>query len=150
MPIPPVLLRPSHKLLIQLLRYLVVGGVSFAVDAAMLALSTRVLGLHYLAGNALGFLAGVSVNYQLSIRWVFAVRPVEDRTREIFLFFVIGAAGFLLSELLMALFVGKLHEPLVMAKTATAAIVLAWNFGLRKLLLFTDLQSLFSPPQCEE
>jgi putative flippase GtrA len=150
MPVPRALLLPSHNPLAQFVRYLFVGGISFAVDATMLALATQFLGLHYLAGNALGFLTGVTVNYLLSIRWVFAVRPVEDRSREMMVFFTIGAAGFLLSALLMALFVGTFHESLAVAKAATAILVLTWNFGLRKLLLFTDFQNLFRPTQCEE
>jgi putative flippase GtrA len=100
-------------------------------------LSAGVFHLHYLLGNALGFLAGVSLNYCLSVRWVFSQRSLADRRWEVTLFFVVGGAGLLLNELLMALFAGRLRWKLVFAKAATAALVLVWNFGARKLLLFT-------------
>ena len=125
------LCRPGHGLLSQALRYLAVGGISFIVDASTLGFATRVFGLHYLYGNALGFLTGVCVNYTLSVRWVFAQRSVGDRRWE------------------MALFFGKLHLALVLAKIATTGLVLVWNFGVRKLLLFSDLQASFKPQRCE-
>jgi len=143
------LCRPGHGLLSQALRYLAVGGISFVVDASVLGIATRVFGLHYLYGNALGFLTGVCVNYTLSVRWVFAQRSVGDRRWEIALFIAVGLAGLALSELFMALFFGKLHLALALAKIATTGLVLVWNFGVRKLLLFSDLQVPFKPQHCE-
>jgi len=133
--------RENH-IMPQFLRYTAVGGVSFLADAAVLALATGVCHLHYLVGNALGFSVGVALNYALSVYWVFNRRCLADRRAEVAVFVGVGILGLLLNEDLMAIFVGVLHWPIALAKVVTAALVLGWNFGVRKVLLFSEARSI--------
>ena len=127
---------PAISLAGQFLRYLVVGGVAFAADFGVLVFSTEVCGIHYLTSAALGFAAGVLMNYLLSIVWVFSSRAVSDRRLEFAIFVVIGILGLGLNELAMWTLVALAGLAYPAAKFVAAGGILIWNFSARKLVLF--------------
>lgn len=121
---------------VQFARYVVVGGAAFVVDFGTLALLHRVVGVHYLLSAAVGFTVGLVVNYLVSVRWVFTVRRVQRRSVELSVYALVGVVGLLLNQLTIgALTAGLGLDPLV-SKLVAGAVVLAWNFGARKLALF--------------
>ena len=122
----------------QLIRYSVVGGVAFAVDFTLLVLLTDVVYLNYLWSAAIAFLAGLVVNYQLSISWVFSHRTLENRQFEFLVFTAIGLIGLVLTELILYGGTEYLNIDYRWVKIVAVAVVLFWNFGLRKLLLFRN------------
>ena len=71
--------RKSASTRIQLLRALVVGGIAFVFDFALLWLLTERAGWHYLLSAAAGFVAGVVITYLLSALWVFPTRRIARR-----------------------------------------------------------------------
>lgn len=122
---------------IQLFRYLFVGAVSASVDMGTFYLMQRIFGMHYLSAQTAGFMLGVTANYLLSVIWVF--RPTDNRRREILLFFLVGFGGLLLSYLLLWLLIDRahfIHFHNMAAKTVVIALVLIWNFGMRKKFIF--------------
>ena len=126
----------SDNLLVQLLRYTLVGGIAFLVDYAMLYLLTERCNLHYLLSATLSFTAGLTVNYLMSVCWVFPHSKLHNRSVEFAVFALIGLAGLLLNDLLLYLFTDWLAVHYLLSKMATAALVLAWNFTVRKMILF--------------
>ena len=123
----------------QFLRYLVTGGFAFFVDFGLFALSLYVFGWHYLLANLMGLVAGLVLNYALSILWVFTACKRFFKKRKVLefsLFAVVGIAGVGLNQLLMYLMIGVWGANEIMSKIIAAAIVLMWNFGGRKLMLF--------------
>ncbi len=119
----------------QLLRYFVVGGVAFAVDFGLLWLLTA-CGVHYLISAAIAFCAGLTVNYALSVSWVFETRAMESRVAEFVFFAVIGVLGLGLNEVVMWTVAEVLGGHYLVAKAVSAAVVFFWNFTARKYLLF--------------
>lgn len=122
----------------QFARYLVVGGVAFAVDFGVLVLLTKFLGFHYLFSAALAFCCGLVINYILSITWVFSNRSLASKKAEFTIFSIVGVAGLGWTELLMYLGTGILGLDYKLSKIITVAIVLFWNFGMRKIILFSS------------
>ena len=61
-----------YLVLAQLARYSLVGGIAFIVDFGLFALCLYALEWHYLLANLMGLTAGLTLNYALSIRWVFS------------------------------------------------------------------------------
>jgi putative flippase GtrA len=120
----------------QLLKTVVASQAAFWLDFGVLALLTEVGGLHYLVSAAIAFLAGTSVSYALSVRWVFDSRRVSSKTAEYALFVLVGAVGLALNEGLLWLFTEALGRHYLLAKLIAATIIFGWNFGARKLLLF--------------
>ena len=121
---------------IQLFRYFFVGGFAFLVDYGLLVLLTEVFGLHYLVSATISFLAGLVVNYLLSPSWIFRKSTLENKWAEFLIFAVIGVVGLGLNNLLLYLFTDKLHIHYMISKLLTTAIVMIWNFGARKIILF--------------
>lgn len=123
----------------QAWRYTITGGIAFVVDFGLFALFLYGVHWHYLLANLIGLVGGLIVNYAVSVGWVFtACRRTLDKNRgmEFLIFSVIGVLGVLFNEGLMLLMVGECGWNEMISKMAAAAIVLLWNFGARKVLLF--------------
>jgi len=127
----------TDSLLYQFARYLVVGGLAFAIDFGSLYLLTEFAGLHYLISAAVAFLLGLLANYCLSRIWVFARRTMDNSAVEFAVFAVIGVVGLGLNEGIIWFGREKIHLHYLVAKIISAMIVLMWNFGARRSLLFS-------------
>ena len=127
--------------LAQLARYSLVGGIAFVVDFGLFALCLYTFGWHYLLANLMGLTAGLTLNYALSIRWVFSDcrRRLEKRKlAEFSVFAIVGIIGVGINELLMLLLVDFFCIQEMASKMIAAIIVLLWNFCGRKLILFKE------------
>ena len=132
---------PRKSLIGQFLRYLVTGGLAFIVDFGLFALCLYALDWHYLLANLAGLVAGLVLNYTLSIVWVFTAceRTLEkQKVVEFSLFAIVGIAGVGINQLLMFLMVGIFNWNEMISKMVAAVLVLMWNFGARKVMLFRE------------
>lgn len=132
---PKQLVNPRlRQLTLQFLRYVLVGGLAFVVDYAVLS-GLLHLDAHYMLATLAGFLAGLVVNYLLCVFWVW--RGTQAKTpKDILIFTLIGIGGLLLTALLMWVSVDLLAVDPQLAKLFIAALVLFWNFGLRRIFVF--------------
>ena len=129
----------NNPLFAQFLRYLFTGGLAFVADFGLFALCLRVLEWHYLLANLVGLIAGLVINYIISVRWVFAgcKRNFGDaRKIEFSIFSIIGILGVGFNQLLMLLLVGYGNFNEMLSKIVAAGIVLIYNFLARKFILF--------------
>ncbi|MCB1858669.1 MAG: GtrA family protein [Gammaproteobacteria bacterium] len=117
-------------------RYFFASALAFLIDAGSLFLLTQYAGIHYLTSAALGFLLGLVAVYILSVRWVFTTRRLQNNHHEMMLFAAIGIGGLGINELGMFLATEVLALYYMISKVLVAASVFAWNFTIRKLLLF--------------
>jgi len=136
------LLRPAHTFRGQFIRYSFAGGIAAVVNTGLYAIVWRLLhpvwpGHDYQVANVIGFLAGNLVNYLLSTHFVFDYHRLGKPSQEFGAYFLIGLAGLACSALILWLLVGSLHLHRDLAKIITVGIVFGWNFGARKVLLFT-------------
>lgn len=131
------LISETDSWLAQLFRYSIVGGLSFVVDYGLLYILTEWIGLHYLLSATVSFVAGLAVNYLISISWVFSRSRLSSRSAEFAVYGAIGVVGLLLNSLLLYLFTDHLHLHYLLSKLVSAAVVLLWNFAGRKLILFS-------------
>ena len=123
----------------QFLRYMVTGGFAFVVDFGFFAFFLYVFEWYYLFANMAGLLAGMILNYTISIGWVFSAceRSLEkQQIAEFGLFALVGFVGIGFNQLLIYWMVDGLHLDEIVSKVIATAIVLVWNFGGRKLMLF--------------
>lgn len=124
-----------QPLYIQLLRYLVVGGIAFIVDFSILYLLVNFLGINYLIAAAISFITGLFVNYLLSISWVFNRSPESVLSSSFLIFLVTGLVGLGLNEVLMFLFTHVIGLDYLYSKIIAVPVVLFWNFISRKYLV---------------
>ncbi|WP_293739941.1 GtrA family protein [uncultured Parabacteroides sp.] len=125
----------TDNLLIQLIRYTIVGGLAFIVDFGLLFILTEYLGLHYIVSATCSFLAGLLVNYYISTAWVFE-STIKSKQIEFTFFALIGVVGLGLNNLLIWIFTEKCHIYYMFSKLITAVLVYLWNFLGRKYLVF--------------
>lgn len=151
----------KKTLIFEFLRYVVVGGIAFLIDTAAFTL-VRVLifgnsgsNAEIVTSTATGFVAGLTVNYLLSMLIVFRTEKQQKQgrnARAVLIFFAVGFVGLLLTELLQWLGetqlltsqIGKALNSLVFGfgvyavKIAVAGIVLVWNYVGRKIFVFKE------------
>jgi len=132
-----LLFAKSDKTSTQLLRYVFVGGIAYAVDFACLYFLTDIIRIHYLISAAAAFIAGLLTNYTLSIFWVFFRRTLTSKQMEFLIFAVIGLVGLGLNEGIIWFFTDFVHFHYLISKVFSAIVVFFWNFFARKKILFS-------------
>lgn len=129
-------LPPKRGIAGEFMRYFGCSAVALGTDFGLYSLGLR-LGLSYPVAAVVGFVVGLWVAYQLSVRFAFQTRAVANERMEFVIFAGIGVLGLLLTEALLWVFVSRGGLSPMLAKIATAGLVFVFNFGTRKALLFT-------------
>ena len=144
------------KLIDQILKFGVVGIISFIVDFVItMAVSTLLrtsVGMTTsqaaLVGAFFGIVISVIVNYILSMKYVFERREDLDRKKEFTIFVVLSIIGLGINELIILFCIDLVYvnwawlHNLIGATLATAgakivatAVVMVYNFVTRKIFL---------------
>jgi putative flippase GtrA len=127
--------KSTDNLLIQLIRYAFVGGAAFVVDFGLLFFLTSYCGLFYQVSACISFIAGLTVNYLISISWVFNKRRMHNKMLgEFLLFALVGVIGLGLNALIMYLFTDIIGLFYLLSKIISTIIVFGWNFLGRRYL----------------
>ena len=120
----------------QIIGYIFVGGTAFVADFSFFYFFFKVLGSNYLLASALSFVAGLTTNYFLGRAFVFSSRKVSNVHKEFFAVFLISFGGMLLTLFLLWLCVEKIGIYAVYSKIIASIVVLAYNFTLRKIVVY--------------
>ncbi len=132
-------LKPTSNALIQMFRYLFVGGIAFVVDGGSLWVVHSCFGVHYLIATALAFLFGLTANFFLARSFVFKGNHTSfNAMAEFISYAVIGLIGLALTMGLMYLGVDVCGLPVMLTKCIAVALVLVWNFAARKIFIYKD------------
>ena len=121
----------------QFFRYFIVGGFAFAVDFALLYVLTEFFGVYYLVSASAAFLVGLTLNYALSVTWVFSHRSVGNRLHEFAIFSGIGLMGLAFNAALMWVLTEAAGLHYLVSKVIATALIFLFNFGAKKALLFS-------------
>ncbi len=133
-----LLFKKTQNTAVQFFRYLFVGGFAAVVDTGFLYVLHSYIGMNHLVAAAIAFIAGLLTNYLISIAWVF--QSTGKWKEEFFLFAIIGVGGLGWTELILWSSVKYAHLPVMAAKFIALFLVLIWNFGMRKWLVFSRAQ----------
>lgn len=132
-----------HNLLMEFLRYAVVGGLAFVADFCSLVAAQELMFENFswgiYAATVIGFVVGLAVNYVLSILFVFTQAKDRGKGRSFGAFVVFGLIGIIglgLTEFGMWVGVEILTLNYMVVKVVVTGAVLAWNYLGRKLLIF--------------
>ena len=127
----------------EFMRYFVVGGIAFLADFGMLVAVQELFLKNFASGvyiaTVAGFIVGLTVNYILSLLFVFTQKKDRGSGRSFGAFLVFGIIGVLglgLTELGMwvGVYILGLHYMLI--KILVTGAVLVWNYLGRKILIF--------------
>lgn len=130
------LVHKSNNNIVQFVRYGFVSAVALAVDFGSLVLLTELAGVNHLISATIGFIFGLTVNYALSILWVFHSTKQTNNRQAFIIFTIIGIIGLLLTDLIIWLMTDVAGVHYLLSKIASAFIVFIWNFTARKKMVF--------------
>jgi putative flippase GtrA len=133
-----LVLSPTRNSKLQFLRAVLVGGLAFLADAAVLWLVEAVW-LHYLTAAVFGFIVGVAVNYVLSKLLVFKSNKISmSRAAGVAIYVFISAVGLGLTELFMIFFTETVGLYFMLSKVISAFLVFIWNYYGRRLIIYRE------------
>ena len=125
----------TKKLLLQIFKFGVVGGIAFVIDYGIMVFCKEVLHFSVLLSAFFGFTISVIYNYIASVRWVFDVNKEKNKTRNFILFIVFSVIGLLLTELIMWFGTDVINISYLIVKIIATIIVMIFNFITRKIFL---------------
>lgn len=122
-------------LLLQLVKFGVVGILATALDYGIMVILTEWAGVYYLLSSTISFTLSLLFNYVCSMRFVFERKKGQSRGKELVIFSVLSLMGLVLNQAVLWLLVERQHIYYMVSKAAAAVLVMGWNFVSRKLLL---------------
>ncbi len=112
-------------------RFVIVGGLSFLVDYALLFALTEFAGVNYLCSAAVSFTVSVIFNYILCVKFVFK-NAGKQSFRQKVLFIGSSVIGLFLNQLCMWIGVEFLNLHYMLTKILATAIVTFWNYVMKR------------------
>ena len=122
------------KLIIQLIKFGIVGVIATIIDFGVLILLKEVLGVYVLIASAVSFAASVVVNYMLSMMYVFKGGN-GSKIKEFIVFVLLSAGGLLINEIIMWIGIENMSIYYIWVKIFACIFVLLYNFITRKIFL---------------
>ena len=124
----------KNKLMMQVLKFGVVGGTAFLIDASLLYVLTEFLGVYVLISSVISFLVSLIFNYLLSIFWVFDVSK-KQTVKDVLFFAFLSVIGLGVNQIVMYLGVEIFHIYYMLCKVIATFIVMVYNFVTRKIFI---------------
>ena len=123
----------------QFLRFCVVGGVGFCVDAAVLLLLVGVAGLDPVAARFASFACAVLATFELNRRWAFAGAPPQPYLHRLAAYLGVQGVGFLFNLGVYSASYLLLPAPLnapVLSLAYASVLALVVNFAGARFVVF--------------
>ena len=140
-------MKSKKENLMETLRFVITGGLCFAVEFVCLVLLRDTCGLDTLAATPIAFLVSVAVNYLMCVKWVFNGAKDQGVGAKAG-FLVTSVMGLFLNELFMLIFRHLLGEDTVLMtvfgftvtmymlnKALSTLLVMIWNYFTKRAIL---------------
>lgn len=124
-----------EKLLIQIFKFAIVGGIATAIDFVFLYVFREFCHFPVIVSNTLSFCISVIYNYIASVKWVFDVNKEKNAKKQFVIFIIFSVLGLLLNDLIMWISVDFISIYYLLAKIIATFIVMIFNFVTRKIFL---------------
>ena len=122
------------KLIIQLIKFGIVGVVATVIDFGVLMLLKEILHIDVLVASGVSFSVSVTANYILSMIFVFEGSG-ESKIKEFLIFVALSIGGLLLNQLVMWIGTELMTIHYLWVKVFACVFVPVYNFVTRKIFL---------------
>ena len=117
------------KLINQILKFGVVGGIAFVIDYGLMVFLTEVFKVPALISAAISFTVSVIFNYIASVKWVFDVdKEKNSKTKELIVFIILSVIGLGINELIMWIMDKEFGIYYMISKIVATVVVMCYNF----------------------
>lgn len=123
------------KLMQQIVKFGLVGGIAFLLDYGVLYVLTEFVGVHYLVSGMISFTVSVIFNYIMSVKWVFDENVKQDKKVQFVVFIVLSAIGLGINQVIMWGLVDYLAIHYMLSKIFATGVVMVYNFVSRKVFI---------------
>lgn len=123
-----------RKLIIQLIKFGIVGVIATLIDLAVLMVLKEILDVDVLYASAVAFSVSVIANYILSMLFVFESSG-NSKVKEFLVFVVLSIGGLLLNQFIMWIGTKIMTAYYLWAKVFALVFVPIYNFITRKIFL---------------
>lgn len=123
------------RLINQILKFGVVGGIAFVIDYGVLYICTEWFEIYYLTSSVISFSISVIFNYVASVVWVFEVKEDSNEIKKLLLFIVFSIIGLIINQIIMWFGVEQMSFYYMAVKILATVIVMIYNFITRKIFL---------------
>ena len=136
----------TESTVLQLFRYLFVGGFAAIIDIGSFAIFATILGIDYRIAVFLSFTLGLTTNFILSNTFIFQRKTLTLRVVYVRQY-VSGLGGLAVNELVMiGLVEGLGMQNLILGKVIATGCAFIVNFTLVKNYAFNHRISIFGRP----
>lgn len=119
---------------LQIIKFAIVGVIAAVTDVGVLVFLKELLNVDVLLAAAISFAVSVTVNYILSMAFVFKSKN-ENKVKEFFVFVLLSIGGLGLNELIIWLGTNFTAIHYLVFKILAMVIVPVYNFITRKIFL---------------
>ncbi len=123
------------KLIEQMIKFGFVGFLCFFIDWGIMVFLTEVFGINPLISSAVSFTVSVTVNYILSVTFVFETDKNTNKGSQFVIFVLLSIVGLGVNELCMWLGTDLLGIHYMITKVGATAVVMVYNFITRKIFI---------------
>ena len=122
------------KLIIQLIKFGIVGVIATIIDFGVLTFLKEILYVKVMIASALAFSVSVIANYILSMLFVFKSNQ-SNKVKEFIIFLALSAGGLLINQLIMWVGTEVFTAYYLWVKFFSVVFVPVYNFITRKIFL---------------
>lgn len=120
----------GNKRVKEIIRFVIVGGISFVIDYMGLYILTEYVNINYLISSSISFTIAVIVNYILSVKFVF--EKAKNGYKQLILFIISSIVALFLNQICMWFFVEMITLHYMISKILATIIVTMWNYITKK------------------
>lgn len=121
-------------MILQIIRFGIVGVIATVIDFATLIALKELLGVDVMIASAIAFCVSVAANYVLSMAFVFKSKN-QNKIKEFIVFLLLSVGGLGVNEVILWLGVKLASIYYIIVKLFATVIVMVYNFITRKLFL---------------
>lgn len=126
--------RRNSELILQLIKFAIVGVIAAFVDVGVLVFLKEILHVDVLLASSVSFCVSVTVNYLLSMSVVFKSRE-QSKLKEFIIFVLLSVGGLCLNQLILWIGIKFTTIYYLIIKFIAMVIVPVYNFITRKIFL---------------
>ena len=121
-------------MILQLIKFAIVGVIAAFTDVGVLVVLKEIFSFDVLLASAISFSVSVTVNYILSMHFVFKSKK-QSKVKEFIIFVCLSIGGLMLNQLILWIGVNFTAIHYLIIKILAMVIVPIYNFATRKVFL---------------